>query len=77
MIKPCQKWFVAACALISTGLVLAAEKVSPSQTIINSDGIEMRVGAEWVSAPAIPERIFLDARTRPIVPLWKPGDPIR
>ena len=34
-------------------------------------------GADYVSPPSAPEHIFLDARTRPIVPDWKPGDPIR
>jgi hypothetical protein len=34
-------------------------------------------GADYVSPPAAPERIFLDARTRPVVPDWRPGDPIR
>jgi hypothetical protein len=77
MSKAFSVMLVAATAAIASGLVLAAEKISPSQSVVNSDGIEMRVGAEWVSAPAVPERIFLDARTRPIVPAWKPGDPIR
>src|SRR5215467_9875389 len=34
-------------------------------------------GADYVSPPSVPERIFLDARTRPLVPDWRPGDPIR
>jgi hypothetical protein len=34
-------------------------------------------GADYVSPPSVPERIFLDARTRPAVPEWHPGDPIR
>src|SRR6185503_20808978 len=34
-------------------------------------------GADYVSPPSSPERIFLDARTRPHVPDWRPGDPIR
>jgi hypothetical protein len=34
-------------------------------------------GANYVSPPAAPERIFLDARTRPIIQDWRPGDPIR
>jgi hypothetical protein len=34
-------------------------------------------GADYVSPPAAPERIFLDARTRPAIPSWHPGDPIR
>jgi hypothetical protein len=34
-------------------------------------------GADYVSPPSAPERIFLDARTRPTVSDWKPGDPIR
>jgi hypothetical protein len=34
-------------------------------------------GADYVSPPSAPERIFLDARTRPTIPAWRPGDPIR
>jgi hypothetical protein len=34
-------------------------------------------GADYVSPPSVPERIFLDARTRPTIPAWRPGDPIR
>jgi len=34
-------------------------------------------GADYVSPPATPERFFLDARTRPLAPVWHPGDPIR
>jgi hypothetical protein len=34
-------------------------------------------GADYVSPPSVPERIFLDARTRPAVETWQPGDPIR
>lgn len=34
-------------------------------------------GADYVSPPVAPERFFLDARTRPPIPAWKPGDPVR
>ncbi|MGA8277240.1 MAG: choice-of-anchor J domain-containing protein, partial [Rhodanobacteraceae bacterium] len=33
-------------------------------------------GADYVSPPSIPQQFYLDARTRPIVPTWQPGDPI-
>jgi hypothetical protein len=34
-------------------------------------------GADYVSPPALPYSFYLDARTLPVVPAWKPGDPIR
>jgi hypothetical protein len=77
MSKVIERLLIASIAMVAAGTALAAEKISPSQTIVNSDGITTKVGAEWVSPPSVPERIFLDARTRPIVPTWKPGDPIR
>ncbi|HEY6941311.1 BACON domain-containing protein [Dokdonella sp.] len=35
------------------------------------------VGADYVSPPSQPEQFFLDARLRPAVAAWQPGDPIR
>ena len=72
-----QIFLSAAVAVAATGSVHAAEKVSPGQTYINADGVQVSVGADWVSPPSLPETFFLDARTRPIIPAWKPGDPIR
>jgi hypothetical protein len=42
-----------------------------------SDIVPVSTGADYVSPPSIPEQFFLDARTRPAIPAWKPGDPIR
>lgn len=42
-----------------------------------NDGIVIARGADYVSPPSAPERFFLDARQRPLLPAWKPGDPIR
>lgn len=77
MIKFCQTLLVAAVAMAVTQPLVAAEKVSSSHTYVNSDGVTVRQGAEWVSAPSQPDTFFLDARTRPVVPAWKPGDLIR
>src|SRR5690606_10054032 len=74
MIKFCQTLLVAAVAMAVTQPLVAAEKVSSSHTYVNSDGVTVRQGAEWVSAPSQPDTFFLDARTRPVVPAWKPGD---
>jgi hypothetical protein len=54
-----------------SGLAFAAPN-TPSQ---NPPAVSR--GADYVSPPSAPERIFLDARTRPTVPNWRPGDPIR
>jgi hypothetical protein len=42
-----------------------------------SGEIPVSRGADYVSPPAVPDAFFLDARTRPVVPAWRPGDPIR
>lgn len=66
-------------AIAATGIAsaMAAEKGSPSRIYINAEGIEVHAGAEWISAPSVPESFFLDARARPVIQQWKPGDPIR
>ena len=59
----------AACAVVlGASAAAAATRGSPAP---------VSRGADYVSPPAAPERIFLDARTRPRVPDWRPGDPIR
>nr|HPG95233.1 hypothetical protein [Dokdonella sp.] len=68
---------VVAVAVLGIASAMAAEKAVPSQVSTNADGIVVRTGAEWVSAPSVPESFFLDARTRPIISPWRPGDPIR
>ena len=55
----------------------AAEKGTPSRDHVDANGIQVSVGADWVSPAVRPETFFLDARTRPVVPEWKPGDPIK
>lgn len=42
-----------------------------------SSEVPVSRGADYVSPPAVPDSFFLDARTRPVVPAWRPGDPIR
>ena len=53
--------------LVACGVALAAP---PGEVPVSR-------GADYVSAPAVPDSFFLDARTRPVVPAWRPGDPIR
>ena len=42
-----------------------------------SADVPLSRGADYVSPPAVPDSFFLDARTRPVVPTWRPGDPVR
>ncbi|HKE49298.1 MAG TPA: hypothetical protein VKB52_14635 [Rhodanobacteraceae bacterium] len=63
--------FAAAC-LVALGFSATA-----AQTSAVENGASVSRGADYVSPPSIPDRFFLDARTRPIVPAWRPGDPIR
>ncbi|MBO9663863.1 hypothetical protein [Dokdonella sp.] len=58
---------LAATALLVAGPAFAATQDAPA----------VSRGADYVSKPVTPERFFLDARTRPVLPAWKPGDPVR
>jgi hypothetical protein len=55
--------------------VLSAAALQPQVAAAAVGGVSK--GADYVSPPAIPDRFFLDARTRPVVADWQPGDPIR
>lgn len=68
---------LAAFAATALQLASAAEKGTPSLDHVDANGVTVSVGADWVSSPVQPEKFFLDARTRPLVPVWKPGDPIK
>ena len=57
--------------------VLAAERGGAPIRTQRGDGVPMQVGPDWVSPPVQPEFIPLDARTRPVVRPWQPGDPVR
>jgi len=57
-------------------LVLSAPAFAAPNTP-SQDHAAVSRGADYVSPPSAPERIFLDARTRPTIPAWRPGDPIR
>ncbi|MEO7323348.1 MAG: hypothetical protein ABIW82_00810, partial [Dokdonella sp.] len=63
------------------GLTLAATAVSALSARAAEPPAKpsslVSVGADYVTAPSIPEKFFLDARTRPVIPAWKPGDAIR
>jgi hypothetical protein len=59
-------FFLLALAAGATGWAQAAANPAP-----------VLRGADYVSPPSTPESFFLDARTRPVIPAWKPGDPIR
>ena len=50
---------------------------APPAPAAAASGTTVSRGADYVSPPAAPERFYLDARTRPLAPVWKPGDPIR
>jgi len=46
-------------------------------SLARAGDIPVQRGADYVSQPAVPEQFYLDARTRPLVPAWQPGDLIR
>ena len=51
--------------------------VAPTAFAAGADEPLVSRGADYVSPPSEPQQFFLDARQRPLVPAWKPGDPIR
>jgi hypothetical protein len=61
---------VVPCLLVCSVPAIAAGNADASPAPVSR-------GADYVSPPSVPERIFLDARTRPAVQTWHPGDPIR
>ena len=63
-------------ALIKTGVVGIFAVASGMAFGANGPDVPVSRGADYVSAPVVPEKFFLDARTRPVVPAWRPGDPI-
>ncbi|MEO6688053.1 MAG: hypothetical protein ABIS07_06365 [Dokdonella sp.] len=63
---------------VFTAMLLAAASTSAFATEPQgTEGVIVSTGADYVSQPSIPEQFFLDARQRPLVAEWKPGDPIR
>ena len=54
-------------------IALAADPATPAKP--GNPLISM--GADYTSPPSIPQTFFLDARTRPVLEDWKPGDLIR
>jgi hypothetical protein len=64
--------------LASTAVLLAAAATSAFATASPvADTTVVSTGADYVSSPSVPEQFFLDARQRPLIAEWKPGDPIR
>ncbi len=63
--------------LAAAGRSFSACRHAASATAAAGSPAPVSRGADYVSPPSVPERIFLDARTRPVVPDWRPGDPIR
>jgi len=63
--------------LAVSGLLVLCVPALAAQNAPSKQAPTVSRGADYVSPPSIPDRFFLDARTRPIVPGWKPGDPIR
>ncbi|MGA9342760.1 MAG: hypothetical protein WBV61_10605, partial [Rhodanobacteraceae bacterium] len=57
----------------ATGFAMA---VSVSAAENSHADVPVSRGADYVSPPSIPQQFYLDARTRPIVRAWQPGDPI-
>lgn len=63
-------------AVATASLSAFAVDPTPSQGPVKPSSL-VSSGADYVSPPSIPEQFYLDARLRPVLPAWKPGDPIR
>lgn len=55
-------------------VVMSANAATPEST--RADGVTLRQGAEWVSAPSYPASNQVHISELPVAPEWKPGDPI-
>ncbi|MFO1495430.1 MAG: proprotein convertase P-domain-containing protein [Lysobacterales bacterium] len=49
----------------------------PALAFAAAEPVTVKRGAEWVSAPSVPDSITVDMRQLPAAPSWKPGDGIR
>ena len=67
----------AAGVFMLAALATPAVAVDSSSLVTGAADVPIDRGADFVSPPSIPESFYLDARTRPIIAAWKPGDPIR
>ncbi|HET6546487.1 MAG TPA: hypothetical protein VFG55_07070, partial [Rhodanobacteraceae bacterium] len=67
---------ILAFALAATAVPVLAANPTPPQQPVKPDTL-VSTGADYVSPPSTPVSFYLDARTLPLVPAWKPGDPIR
>lgn len=55
---------------------LSSHAVQATSDSTRADGVNVRTGAEWVSPPSLPSSRRVDIRELPVVPDWKPGDPL-
>jgi hypothetical protein len=56
--------------------VLGATAADAARVETRADGVTVRYGAEWVSAPVTPTTKTVDMQALPPAPEWQPGDPI-
>lgn len=66
-----------AIAFGATSLIALAADPTPRQQPAKPGNPLISAGADYVSPPSVPQTFFLDARTRPVLEDWKPGDLIR
>ncbi|MEO7431992.1 MAG: hypothetical protein ABIR62_08195 [Dokdonella sp.] len=62
---------------VLTALMAVASALPGLVSGAASTDVQVSTGADYVSPPSLPEQFFLDARMRPAIAAWKPGDPIR
>jgi hypothetical protein len=63
-------------AALLTAICIALPVAAASRDTTRADGVSVRQGAEWVSAPSYPATNVVRIQDLPAARPWKPGDPL-